>query len=395
MSTGLAGRNAEKLKFSHNSLDIIRIAAALQVAVYHLYTTIFSHENPGIFIRILTYFPGVPIFFFISGFVIAGAWQRDPDIRRYAISRGFRILPAYYAIFLFSLACILLLHREAVSDNISQMLAWIGAQVVLLPSWNPGFLRNYGVGVVNASLWTIPVEVTFYACAVVLALLGRGRSGATKVLLVVILGSLTLNTYAHYFIPPQGDDDALAKKILTVSPLSFAAWIWMFCVGSLACRWFDVIGAPLVRLFPVLVAAFIVVSTIGTFVEIPGILRPFGNHIGLVNMVALAGLMLGFAFRYPDLGKRLMGTNDYSYGLYLAHWPMMNLVLVLGFTGWTSFTMALCGAVALAVLSWFLVERPMLRLGKALRARSGTRRTAWPAERPRDDQPDRLPDPRF
>ncbi|MCK1362222.1 acyltransferase [Bradyrhizobium sp. 199] len=365
---------------SDNSLDLIRIIAAAQVAIYHIWARIQPSDSGGWIIEALKYFPGVPVFFFISGFVIMAAWRRDPDIPRYCVSRAFRILPAYYAVFLFSLVSILVLYSDPVDQNLKQMGLWIIAQIVVLPSWNPDFLREYGNGTVNGSLWTIPVEISFYACAIAIGLWGRDRRRTTRLLISVIAVSLAVNVYAHYFMTPPGEKADFTTKFLTVSPLSFVSWIWMFCIGGLAASWFDTIVRPAVRWFFPILATFLVLSVVGTMWGIPGVLRPFGNNVGLANMIAIAALVFSFAFRYPDLGRKLLGGNDYSYGLYLFHWPVMNLFLELGYSGWYCVVLALVGSAAMAAISWWFAEKPMLRVGKSVRERLRARQPVSPRQ---------------
>lgn len=43
------------------------------------------------------------------------------------------------------------------------MLGWILAQLTLGQAYNPSSFRDIGVGVINGSLWTLTVEIIFYA----------------------------------------------------------------------------------------------------------------------------------------------------------------------------------------------------------------------------------------
>jgi peptidoglycan/LPS O-acetylase OafA/YrhL len=51
-----------------NNFDLIRLAAAAQVAVLHVTAYLSPDFNESALGRLLEAFPGVPIFFFISGF---------------------------------------------------------------------------------------------------------------------------------------------------------------------------------------------------------------------------------------------------------------------------------------------------------------------------------------
>jgi peptidoglycan/LPS O-acetylase OafA/YrhL len=72
--------------------------------------------------------------------------------------------------------------------------------------------------------------------------------------------------------------------------------------------------------------------------------------------------VLWIAFALPKVSL----TFDLSYGLYVWHMPVINLFIVLGIQ---SISAAIGLSFVLAILSWFLVEKPMLKLKKySLRA---------------------------
>ena len=62
----------KKIKFNReNNLNLIRLLAALQVAISHSLTHLDIKTEWLLFLNnnFFKYFPGVPIFFFISGFL--------------------------------------------------------------------------------------------------------------------------------------------------------------------------------------------------------------------------------------------------------------------------------------------------------------------------------------
>ena len=82
------GRDLEQMverpipAFSHqNNFDIIRLIAALQVAIVHgvehLGLRLPFHD---VSFEILKAFPGVPIFFVISGFLISASYDRSRSL---------------------------------------------------------------------------------------------------------------------------------------------------------------------------------------------------------------------------------------------------------------------------------------------------------------------------
>jgi peptidoglycan/LPS O-acetylase OafA/YrhL len=91
----------------------------------------------------------------------------------------------------------------------------------------------------------------------------------------------------------------------------------------------------------------------------------FGSRLyNLVFAVWFSYVVLYISFhkhiRFPDLGKH----GDFSYGLYLYAFPMSQLSIYLFGAGnpWMTAVITFVTAMILAMGSWFLVEKPTLRL---------------------------------
>ncbi len=93
-----------------------------------------------------------------------------------------------------------------------------------------------------------------------------------------------------------------------------------------------------------------------------------------VFLLPLAGLIVSLAMSAPQLSDRILRHQDVSYGLYLYHMLVINLLVGLAApSGWASFAAAIIVSLGLAALSWTLIEKPYLT-GKrgSLRAVSGS-----------------------
>ena len=89
-----------------------------------------------------------------------------------------------------------------------------------------------------------------------------------------------------------------------------------------------------------------------------------------VYLLPLAGLIVSLALSVPQLSDRILRHHDASYGLYLYHMLVIDLLVGLAAPwGWASFAAAIIVSLGLAALSWILIEKHYLR-GKrgALRA---------------------------
>jgi peptidoglycan/LPS O-acetylase OafA/YrhL len=88
-----------------------------------------------------------------------------------------------------------------------------------------------------------------------------------------------------------------------------------------------------------------------------------GNEINPLLYLLLAAVVFSAAYTGAGWSHRLLHGNDVSYGIYIYHIPVVNLLMQLGLVGaaWHVVLVLLATGV-LATLSWWLVERPSLRL---------------------------------
>ena len=82
----------EKELFRFNNFDLIRLLAALEVAIHHTLKH-FDLTDHWLF-HSTSWLPGVPIFFFVSGFLISRSYENNSRIAEYSRNRALRIYPA-------------------------------------------------------------------------------------------------------------------------------------------------------------------------------------------------------------------------------------------------------------------------------------------------------------
>src|SRR5215813_12754068 len=119
--------------YERNNFDLIRLMAASQVALIHLAG--HFHYELSWPISLLRFAPGVPIFFFVSGFLIAAAWDRNPDIRTFYRNRAARILPALWASVALGALSVLVLFDAGLLKN-WRLYGWVIGQATILQAWN-------------------------------------------------------------------------------------------------------------------------------------------------------------------------------------------------------------------------------------------------------------------
>jgi peptidoglycan/LPS O-acetylase OafA/YrhL len=330
-----------------NNFDLIRLGAASQVMLDHglVYLNVTSLAVAA---RFFNYFPGVPIFFVISGFLISMSWDRAPSFRQYAWNRILRIYPALWVCLAVSVA--LFLACGVRPDSAAHFITWIAAQITVFQYDDPGFLRGFGVGVLNGSLWTISIELEFYLLLPLLALVAMNRPWRWVALTMTAI--VVMNVTRASFLSGA----TLLQKLIAVSIIPY---LFYFLVGVNARLLYE--RRPGIFRGKALywAAVYGLWAVIETTRELE---NKQGNQLNVLSIVLLAMLTVSTAFTVPTLTSRLLRENDISYGVYIYHMPLVNLLLWSGILGGRGFALLAGGTIALAWLSWRLVERPALGL---------------------------------
>lgn len=336
----------------NNNFDLIRLIAAAQVLVMH--SALHFRVDIGWLATAASYVPGVPAFFFISGFLISASWEARTDWRGFYLNRIYRIFPALWTTLILSIATLFVFYDPTIlAANVPGFLAWVTSQIIGIQYWNPGFLRGYGVGVVNGSLWTIPVELSFYLSVPLIYMAMRRTVHALPILIAASFGLL----YAGH------GSGAWTSKAIKLTALP---WIGIFCLGVLAQRNFASIRPLVEGRFLLFLIGFIAISAASHFAPaFPLIGFGGGNYLGILNYMALFGLCLSLAYSYRGASRAVLAGNDFSYGLYILHMPVINVLVESGYFGPSAMCAAMAITAILAVLSWFLVEKPALSLKKS------------------------------
>lgn len=333
-----------------NNFDLIRLAAAFQVMLIHGVEHLHA-PLPATLVNFLNRFPGVPIFFVISGFLISASYERNSDIGEYARNRALRIYPALLVCLLFSILTAIgyLLHT---SVTVRAFALWLVAQTTIFQFYRPGFLDGYATGTLNGSLWTIPVELQFYILLPLLYLTLRRSTHKTAWLLGMALLCVAANLYRY------GDLDLSNTLFARVVKMNVIPYLYMFLLGAVAQR-------SIARLMPFVrgkflywLTAYIATSYLTGYLG----LAATENAINPLSVLVLSGTVLSAAFTAPALGEHLLRRNDISYGIYIYHMPVANLLIYLSIgTPWQAYALMTAATVVLGMLSWRYVERPALK----------------------------------
>lgn len=324
-----------------NALNAIRLALALLVIVWHSFPLTGDRVAFGPLAQLMGDF-SVDGFFAISGFLIVQSWTRTPKVLTFLRARVLRIFPAFWVSLLVTALVIaplsLILRGQAFPVGF-----WHDAGRYVLRNWLL-WVNQYPIahtptdvpypGVWNGSMWTLAWEFLCYLGVLALGVVGfLRRRWVVPALFVLALAGVWVSALG------------IVDNFFVTNGSRFGV---MFLAGALLFRFRNRI--PL-RGWLIVCSAVVVAAASW----LPSYL--------MFAAPALAYLMIGLGAlgRHP----RLRFRNDLSYGCYIFAFPMQQLLASLGLWRWGPAVFAPAGMIVtlcVATGSWFLVERPSLRL---------------------------------
>ncbi len=357
------GAPAAHSETAHQSgLDALRAFAALSVFGLHAIVipawTSFPASGPLAWFRVG--FLGVDVFFVISGYVITSSLVRlmaqSPEHWRAAflVRRAARIYPLYLVS---SLLFLLIVDASALTgpDWLWQAVSHLLLLHNLLPATS---------GSINGVAWTIATEAQLYLLTLLLlqflrgvaplriaigaVVLAWGWRAATMLALPVVIPDAPSNTYSHVATQFPGFLDAYGLGVAAAlfrGPVPIPR-VWLFFAGS-----------ALMTLSAALLLPYLTSNDYWN-----GWLMP----IGFRTLPAIAALSLLLAVR--DLSFRanspLVLLGVWSYGLYLLHLPILQLLARTQLPPPAIAAVALLLSAMLAAISWYTLERRAIAWGR-------------------------------
>ena len=348
------------------AIDGLRALAALSVLGYHAWLYTRDRVSAGVRDSLADEVAhelrlGLVLFFVLSGYLLFGPWVRAalvggpaPRTGPYLLRRAARIVPAYWA---------------AVAGSVALVWGLSGTPGVRLPPAEDLWLfavfgQNFTTPTLlrlNAPLWTLAVEASFYLVLpalgwLALRLRGAGREAQAVVPALFLAGGVAWN----WAIAGEDVSLTLTKILPAMAPY--------FAVGMLAA----VLGhgrtmgrraaAALLAAGAVLVVAdawwAAAAARSGSHDLTLHVLRDLLAACGFGAVIV--AVTCGPAPRL--LASRPLGTLGlWSYGVYLWHVPLLLWLRghgLLPASGWAAFAVVLAPTLVLAAASWRLLERP-------------------------------------
>lgn len=345
----------EKYRGAGPGFDFWRFSLSASIIFLHTFHVCYGTAVGGGKIAFLDPANGaiLPIFFGLSGFLVAGSAIRTEKLSTFLGFRAIRLMPALFVEV--TLAAVILgpaLTTIPLLQYFTHHDFWVywGNIIGRVRYRLPGVFENNPLPLtVNGNLWTLHAELVCYAIIAAAMLLGvlRQRRPLFALWLIATAVMTTLTFTNGWFV-----GRALYPHSL---------WIYAFCTGVVAFVWRDKI-----ILSPVLAIAMVVLYLSLYFVK----------DLSVVAILPLIYVMIWVGMQ-PKLQSRFFKKGDYSYGLYLYGFVIQQTIafaLPDAREWWIMFPLSLVLTLGFAIISWHLIEKPALRLKKFM-----SRRAAAPA----------------
>jgi peptidoglycan/LPS O-acetylase OafA/YrhL len=373
-----SGRDNDSDRLPYRAgLDGLRALAVAGVFLYHANVS----WMPGGFL-------GVDLFFVLSGYLITSLLLHEFETRG-AINlvafwgrRARRLFPAVAVVILFALLATLTIAR----DDLGRTRADALSALVYLTNWHEiiashSYFNQFGRPSLLQHLWSLAVEEQFYVFWPLLLIAGLRwwhRRGLVALTAALAAASCALMWLSYN---PGGDPSALYygtdTRVFTLLIGALLAFAWPSLQAALT-----QLRAPATAAAGRMVAADTLTADAVGVAALLGVLvlfvrmqdyEPWLYRGGFLLMAVLGALLVGAAAQPgSNLGRALgcaplrwLGAR--SYGIYLWHWPILELTRPgadVPLHGATLIVLQAAVTVGAAALSYRYVEMP-IRTGQA------------------------------
>ena len=321
-------------------------------------------------------FVGVDIFFVVSGFVITGIlqseWTRSSriDFLHFWRRRFMRLTPALallVSVTLLASTAILFPDQQKIAVQTGLGAMFLTANVVIARTTG-GYFDGPAESNPLLNTWSLSVEEQYYFIfPFVLALgwfIARDRRSLKHAPLLLVLlvcaGSFGLALISH-------TEYAATAGVTWLNFYSPFVRAWEFAAGAML-----VLVLPRVTLKSRAVSTWLgvlgvlgliaSVTTINSSMSFPGIWTAL--PVGATMLLLLAGSTVGNPVSAMLSIKPLTKLGDWSYSIYLWHWPFIVFATYLGVKNPAALVLVAIASVVPALISFRWVETPFRRMGR-------------------------------
>jgi peptidoglycan/LPS O-acetylase OafA/YrhL len=337
---------------SRNNLDGLRLILASTVFLFHI-SALTSLPAFSVFGKFCNPHFAVRSFFVISGLLIYRSYMRSRSATSYLEKRARRIYPAYFTIIVLAALTLWPLSVCPLSQYFGiGFWKYLGANLLFLnflaPSL-PGVFTSNALSAVNGALWTLKIEVVFYLCIPFLHYL-CGRFGTRRIIGALFCLSCSWK-YGFAWLDHIHRSEGIAsfentRTIYAQLAVQFPGQFVYFGAGILLLLYFERLNKHFVSISLITACLFVV------------------DHLftgEILDVFWISGLVFVFGFwRYFGNFSKY---GDFSYGVYIVHWPLLQIAIAVGLVRLNPavfFLICLTLVGLTSVLMWHLVENRFL-----------------------------------
>jgi peptidoglycan/LPS O-acetylase OafA/YrhL len=368
-------------------LDGMRALAVVAVMIYHTN----NGWLPGGFI-------GVEVFFVISGYLITllliGEHEKTGriDLRQFWLRRARRLLPALFLMMALLMIYTAIFERDTLGKLRGDVLAGIGYITNWYQIWvGAGYTANLDFAPLR-HLWSLAVEEQFYLFwpLIMVGLMHLGRRRLPEIsrwlvvaaLLIAVamgllyhpgsLGTAEVAPEAYWTVAGR---DVSKMDTLYLSTITRATGLLFGAAFAMLWRPVAVMRGPLRNKGPALdlsaIGGLVGLGALAWFLHVqdgnhadPWLFRGGFIAVDLATLLVMAAVTHRGSNAGPVLGNPVLnwiGTR--SYGLYLYHWPIYQIIRGTAGKQLTvnEFVAAMAVTVVITELSYRFVEMPIRR----------------------------------
>ena len=332
-----------------NNFGLIRLIAAIVFAITHMSWVIYGYnlpDRPDLNLIKQICSCAVCVFFSMSGFLISSSLVERGDIVRFTVARFLRLCPLLFICsVLIAFVVGPLVSELRLIDYFVDWHVWVYVPVttLLYPDMTlPGvFTTVPDPHEINVSIWTLRYEAIAYFLIAVVASFGylnRQYFGyvASAVLVAYLL--ISYGTSLRDTIPFFKHGFTFGMAFLIGAMLYIYREAMEFQSGG------------------VLVVVGLALLTNNLI-----IMEPF-------RILAIGYTTVWLGLNHARILTFFRSKSDYSYGLFVFHWPIAQTVVWMypGISYIMTVWIALPLALFFAIISWHIVEAPLIALGSKL-----------------------------
>jgi peptidoglycan/LPS O-acetylase OafA/YrhL len=288
-------------------------------------------------------------FFIISGFLVTKSFYSTNSIKNFFQKRIKRIFPAYIFVIFFCAFGFSFLSENTFSEYFSSPNFWkyLAANLTFLNFLQPelpGIFTNNHYNLVNASLWTLKIEIIFYLLIPVIALLIKNKK-IIWIYSIIYIFSFVFSLLMIWLYEENGN------KIFLTLNRQFLGQYRFFISGAFLLFYFDKLMKNMKFFAPISIIIFFV--------------RQFFQNpiIDFLYPISFAVIIIFLAYNFKFLNN-FGKFGDFSYGMYLFHFPVIQVIISLGIHKQNPIFALLSAIFIVGILSfasWHLLEKKFLK----------------------------------